>query len=627
MSLSVENQSALLDFASKKGITAQTGFKNFTQNVIERDAVVLDIENRESLKQVLAYINAINKDKPATETVVLRAAAGGKKELGHEKEYSQSFSLTPCASGDVIVRLVGPEFQKIEVLDKEKNLVQVGAGVQIGDLDHALYDEHKLCLPTSSLIPYVTLVGLIANAGHGTGRDQPSVAGLIRAMTICRPDGKIVRIDKENHPDFETIRASHLGLFGVVLSVEIECAPAAKLQCVKEARSVNALCQDIKNGLFHDNDYVSVMYVPTYQPDERNEKNVTVIRWKPVGLDVETTNSCPLVRDAEQELSIKISDLFNVPGFLAHHSHLIPLYMKHLVARIEVGSKDTLSVAPWPDVAHYQVAFPSNLEDTDYLFATKKNCEEIIKAIDRICEKLAEYAARKQKQFPITEAIYIRFLKGTNGGLSTSQTNEEKTHICGLDIVTNRNIPGYADFKVEMDRLFFEELGAVPHWGKTVDLNKNYAELYGKRYDEFKKVLDRWYEQCGLSFEKSIFLNPFFRSILQVPASPMLAERHQQDAEAVEKKVELPTLSLSAREAAQNVLSHLAQHNLDSAPLRELKAKLEQFVQPSQIEAVNFTDSRRREGFLKSIGAGAGKKQEKNQEEENTSCVCSCAIS
>jgi len=172
----------------------------------------------------------------------LRVAAGGKTENGHPKEYSESFSLSPCAAGDVIVRLIGPEFQKIDVVDEKNNIVCVGAGVQIGELDKILYEKYKLCLPTSSLIGFVTFVGLITNAGHGTGRNEGSVAELIVAITFCLPNGEILRIDAE-HLDFETIRACNLGLFGVILNVEIKCAPAKKLQCVMEARSINELVQ------------------------------------------------------------------------------------------------------------------------------------------------------------------------------------------------------------------------------------------------------------------------------------------------------------------------------------------------------------------------------------------------
>ncbi len=636
MPLSAENRSAIIHYITEHAIAHHIGFQNFTHNVVLPNAIVLDIEKKEQLQQLIIYINDFNKDKPLEEKITLRVAAGGQKDFGHTKKYSESFSLTPCAEGDVIVRLTGAEFQKIKVIDKEKNIVRVGASVQIGDLDNKLYHEHDLCMPTSSLIPFVTLAGLAATAGHGTGRDQPSVAGLIRAMTLCLPDGTIQRIDA-SHPDFKTIRASHLGLFGAVLSLEIECIKAAKLQCVMESRSINELIDEIKNGLFYKYPYVSIMYVPTYQQHERDKKNVIIFSWKPVALDVENTNITPKLTHIEQNFSIKMNNLFNVPGFLTQHSCLIPPYMKYLVARMEVGSADTIAVGPWPDMAHYQTAFPWSLDDADYLFNTRgTSCDEIVKAIEYVSIKLSEYAQRGQ--YPIIDAVYLRFFKGTNGGLSTSATKFSDEHICGFDIVSNAGIPGYAAFKAETEKFFSEELHARPHWGKTVPLNIDYAKLYGEQYTAFMRALTTWHKQCGLTLENSPFMNSFFRTVLQVSAAPLLAL--DVDTQGHEQKIEATIFSpRQVHEAAQQVLAHIAELKLDNTHIRELKENLEQFVQEHPPQPPHFDPEKKlRNSFLQTIGATAPHTQlqpipeveeedDGEEEEEKESTRCRCTVS
>ncbi len=633
MTLSAESKSTIVQFAIEHAIEHHIGFKNFTHNVVLPHAIVLDIESSEQLQQIIMLINEINKDKLVTEKIALRVAAGGKKENGYAKKYSESFSLTPCVEGDVIVHLTGKEFQKIEVIDKEKNIVHVGASVQVGDLDNALYHEHKLCMPTSSLIPFVTLAGLAATAGHGTGRDQPSVAGLIRAMTLCLPDGTIQRIDA-SHPDFTTIRASHLGLFGAVLSLEIECVKATKLQCVMESRSINELIEEIENGLFYKYAYISIMYVPTYQKHERDKKNVIVFRWEPVALDVLNTNITPKLTQLEQAFSIKMNNLFNVPGFLTQHSQLIPPYMKYLVARMEVGSADTIAVGPWPDMAHYQTAFPWSLDDADYLFSTcGVSCYEVIRALEYVSRKLKEYARRGQ--YPIIDAIYLRFFKGTNGGLSTSATRNNDEHICGFDIVSNAGIPGYADFKAEMEKFFSEELNAKPHWGKTVPLNKDYAKLYGEQYIAFMRALTAWHKKCGLTLKSSPFMNAFFRTVLQVSATPLLPV-NVEDKMLPEEKMAATLLSpRQVHEAAQQVLAHIAELNLDNTHIRELKENLEHFIQERPPQPLHFDTEKQRNSFLQSIGTKttlssiAEEEEEKveEEEEEKNSTRCRCLIS
>ncbi|MEO8401970.1 MAG: FAD-binding protein [Gammaproteobacteria bacterium] len=611
MSITSKNKTTLLEFATKHSIRYHIGFKNFTKNVIAPNAIVFAIEHKLDLQNLITLINQFNKVKEPGEQIVLRAAAGGKTTNGAARRYSNSFSMTPCAEGDVIVNLVGDEFQTIEVIDQEKSLVRVGAGVQIGELDRILFEKHKLSLPTSSLIPHVTFVGLSVT-GHGTGQDQPAIAGLIRAMTICRPDGKIVRIDNHD-PDFEIIRASHLGLFGVVLNVEIECITAKKLQCVTEARSINELIQEIKDGLFFKYPYISIMYIPTYQTDERNQKNVIVLRWEPVSLDVNNTHNSPKLSHFEQELAIRLNNLFNIPGFLTTHSQLIPAYMKHLVSRMEVGLKDNISVGPWHDIAHYQTAFPWNLDDADYLFNTrKKGCDEIVAALEHLSDTLESYA--KKQLYPIIDAVYLRFFKGTNGGLSTS-FHRPNEHVCGFDIVSSARIPGYAAFKKDLGAFFYNKLAARPHWGKTVPLDINYAAVYGTRFNELIRALSRWYEASGSDFKKSLFLNNFFRQILQVSPTKIFAPVASGGEEKKEEK-SIPFAEIKV--VITHLLELIDEQHFDTAPIRELKKNLLTIINTPQVVRFHFKTEERRLAFLKSHHEQVKQASEKNQEQKES---------
>lgn len=507
MPISNPERRALLSCIKQKKLKVKhhQGWKNFAKNISVPDATVLDIEDKASLQTVIKQIHKINQTKKPKERIIIRVAN------------SESYSFTSCAAADVVIRLTGKEFHEIKSVTD--NVIHVGASAQIGTLDKELYEEHKLVLPTSSLIPYVTVAGLAANAGHGTGQDQPSFAGLIRAITLCLPNGEIVHIDS-SHEYFETICGAHLGLFGIVLDVELECAPAKKMQCVMEVRSVPELIQEIKGGLLVNDPYVSIMYVPTYQADELTNptsKNVIVYRWRPVELENDDVNTHFLEDKILQALGVSAENVLGVADLLRHYPFIIPYFTRYLVAKFAIGEKDSISVGPWYGM-HYQTAYPWDIDDADYLFQVSEDCNEIISALEKVVTTLTD--ARNDNKFPITNAIYLRYFQGTNGGLSTSR-HEEGKHVCGFDMVSSSGIAGYAEFKEEMKNYFIYELGAVPHWGKYVPDDVDYAKLYKEDFEKFIAVVKKWYEENGMPLEKSMLLNHFLCEVLQLPYMPV----------------------------------------------------------------------------------------------------------
>ena len=229
MPLTDEDKQKILATADALECKASIGWRNFTGSEQNPQAIVVDFESKRTLRAFMQALQLLNRSRKLQNMITCRVAAGGIAG----DQYSQSYSFTDCASSDLIIRLTGPRFRRINKVNGRNNVVHVGASAQIGTLDEVLYQKHNLALPTSSLIPYVTVGGLLATGGHGTGRDQPSFSGLVVAMTFMLPDGRIKRISNR-HPDFKTIRAAHLGLFGILLSADLRCVPAKKLKCVRD---------------------------------------------------------------------------------------------------------------------------------------------------------------------------------------------------------------------------------------------------------------------------------------------------------------------------------------------------------------------------------------------------------
>ncbi len=521
MSLSAEEYKKLIAFLSSKELKNKTkitaGFSNFMHTQEHPEALVVKVESKEALSALLCEIQALNRNKESGGRIILRVAAGGRTNATH----SASYSATPVTDADIIIQLTGREFTKI-TREANTNIVRAGASLQIGELDRSLYEFHGLALPSSSLIPYVTVAGLSAAGGHGTGKDQPSFAGLIRGATFMLENGKEVHITND-HPDFATIMGANNGLFGIVMDVDIECTPRKKMECVMEKRSVAEFMDEVERGLFQHDPYVSAMYMPTYLPDEMTNqkiKNVIVYRWRPVPLETHNTNFNPLLSDFSQDVQTALGNAVNIPEILRAYPGIIPFYMRHITSRLAIGHTDELSVGSWPEMMHYRTSFPTDLDEICGIFPVKDQPEnktqgkEIVTALKKAITLLGEHA--KRGEYPITYGLYFRFIQGTNGGLSFT-SHPEGHHVCAMDLTTNRNVRGFAQFEKSMQDFFINEMNAKFHWGKNAPMDLDYNKLYGKDLDATKTALEKWHHTHHISLKNSALLNPLFSKVFGYP--------------------------------------------------------------------------------------------------------------
>lgn len=559
MPINSKDREHILNAVKQLNIQAHNGFNNFSKNINLPETIVLDINDIPSLQAIVKTIYALNQEKPDAERILLRTAAGGE-----EKPYSHSYSFTNGVNADVIIRLVGQDFNKIEPAE-QKNVMRIGASLQIGNTDKTLYEKYDLALPTSSLIPYVTVAGLATNAGHGTGKDQPSFSGLIQGMTLCLPNGDIVRLDAK-HPDFATIRAANLGLFGIIIDLDLACIKASKMQCIMQKRSIPELIDDIKNGLLLDDPYISIMYVPTYQANEltnKEFKNVIIYRWQPIDKSNQDVNNKPILSHLRQNIEINLSEDMHITDLLRAHPEIIPYYNKYLVSHVAIGEKDSMSIGPWYTM-HYQNAYPWDIDDADYLFQVHNNCNEVVIAIEQVVSTLTQFAANKQ--YPIVDAIYLRLFKGTNGGLSSSP-HTDNTYVCGLDMVTSNGIKGYQEFKNEMSNFFINgPLKSKPHWGKYLPESVDYAKLYGDKYHAFIMALHNWYKKHDIRIENSMLLTAYFCHLLQLPYAPI----SRQASEISTVNTTATPSHAKTQEMIQSLLTYLdGQKEVDDVALRK----------------------------------------------------------
>lgn len=490
------------NIAKRRNIQLCYGWNNFTNNSDHPKTIILNIENIPSLREIVSVVHEMNQGKHSENRIILRAAAGGRHD-----EHSQSFLFSSGAEADVIVRLVGKKFQKIESTPQNK-IMRVGASVQMGDLDKELYEKYNLSLATLNLLPDATVAGLTANS--------ESFCKQIKSIKFCLPNGNIVRVD-DSHKDFDIIRGAHLGIFGIVLEMELECVDAMKMQCTMDTCTTPEFIQKIKSGVFTKYDYASAMMVPTYRKNaltDQKYKNVIIYGWNRVPKNTPDKNNCQVQKHLSQSMQVKLDAGLKITELLRSNSYLIPYYMRYLIANVAIVNDDSEFIGPW-NMMHSQASYPSDMDDADYLLEIGKDHNEIIIAVEKIIHSLSEFAMKEQ--YPITDAIYFRVFNGVSGGLSTS-TLKEGSSICGIDMVSNIGIPGYQEFKSQMKEYFiYDELAAKPHWGRFVPNDVDYKKMYGEDFEQFFSTLTGWYESHKISMDKNMLLNNFLCDILQMP--------------------------------------------------------------------------------------------------------------
>ncbi|HFL3390161.1 TPA: L-gulono-gamma-lactone oxidase, partial [Legionella pneumophila] len=171
--------------------------------------------------------------------------------------------------------------------------------------------------------------------------------------------------------------------------------------------------------------------------------------------------------------------------------HLLPSFML-LSAAVVTGTRGTSPKVDYENhITHPQVAFPKEMRDVSYLIPVKD--DEAGQKLELILQKMEAMlnAAGSKGEFPVTYAIYVRYLKGTNGGLSTSFTSSDNERILAIDVVTHPEAPGITNFEKGF-MSFLKEMNIIPrnHLGKNFPAGVvHYDQFLGaERVSKYKQA-------------------------------------------------------------------------------------------------------------------------------------------
>lgn len=512
---------AFLETLKKEKIRyQQTDWQNYMQTVFTAEVILIQIKDE---KEIIKVIKAINEEntKYLDSTITVRAVAGWQDTPSssccrmwssvQEQQYNESFSFSPTGIADVIIQF-SKSFHAIHI---GTDFVQVTAGVQIHQLATTLL-KHRLSLPTVSMIPWVSAVGLAGTGGHGTGKDQPAFSSLIRRLRLCDMDGEIRTLSREDK-NFTRLTSAHAGNLGIILSIELDVVPAFNLQeTMHYFDSVRSLKPQLAEFLL-DNDYFTLMGTPIYGETSAvswqtrlwniTHKPPTTLEPPAYGADV-----CSLINELSVQLGASIQD------WLVKDKALQPLYPEfmQLVANMLKTSRGSETIIrPEAYTTHYQASFPKAMRDIGYIIPVKKEAaadvlSKILKQIDTLLDE-----ASKRGEYPQTYAIYVRYLKCSGEGLSSMTEDGEKKQVLIIDMVSHPNAPGIGRF----EQAFLEYLHQQNHrprfhLGKNLPasmtnyhsfLDPIHLELYTEALVDF---------QHGRPLEKSPFFTPFIKNMV-----------------------------------------------------------------------------------------------------------------
>lgn len=112
-------------------------------------------------------------------------------------------------------------------LDAEKGTVKVSGGISYGALCRVV-EEQGYAIHNLASLPHISVAGAIQTGTHGSGVNNPSLAGAVVSIDLVRADGELVTLT----PDDDEFLASVVGVgaLGIVTGLELAVRPSYQMR-------------------------------------------------------------------------------------------------------------------------------------------------------------------------------------------------------------------------------------------------------------------------------------------------------------------------------------------------------------------------------------------------------------
>lgn len=345
-------------------------------------------------------------------------------------------------------------------VDHARTRVTVEAGMSTGELDRVLR-RYGWCVPTTTVIPYPNLGGVIATGAHGTGIQHALFADLVVAMDVVGPDGELTTYHQSNHDLTWRALMVNLGALGIVYSVTIQAEPMFRVhvQDIPHTWSERDFMNDsqILASTLENNDYVELFWWPF-------SENI----W----LKLLNRTTDPV----RGRIAVSFENLKNGVGGVgidAMGSYLArnPTKTPEMVSALYRLIQPTNYVCEAPIGFHYQRQYPK-CWDLCYIIPItttpttwKTVAEKLHRSWNDVIDLVRSYGQRGK--FPLNIALHARFLGPSQGLLAPNACHRGSGKHVLIEILsyketpTSELVPFY-----EAVETAWRSLGGVPHWAK-----------------------------------------------------------------------------------------------------------------------------------------------------------------
>jgi hypothetical protein len=402
-----------------------------------------------------------------------------------------SHSWSPIVENpDTIVRIGGRKrrdasdssrrLKEIELLDETDThaVVSVGAGATIRELD-AFVRAKGYTLTAPTMLPDVTVGGVLATASHGTGFHVGHFSDQILEMRILKADGSIATVPS-SHADFPAAQVA-LGTLGVLLSAKLEVERQFNVYVVRRAVPRQYVLEEF-DDLIKSCDFLEILWFPLQDKMwlfmmDRSDSKADETPWY---------KSIP--KRWSERLQQRAGETL-IPWVARHTPALTPRLSR---AASRLVYKESEGVQEASDAFHFIRTYPKAY-DVSYAIPAVHTARAWLEAMD-----LVEQYGRADR-YPVNLAFHCRFTKSSDAWLGPDYGHRTT---CWIEAATVAKTPRWSEFLVDLEDLWFAIPGpdttnpndppvGRPHWGKMYGREKDLKARYPKMAD-FLAVRQQW---------------------------------------------------------------------------------------------------------------------------------------
>ena len=163
----------------------------------------------------------IQRPQSVAELVELVARADRIKALGSR----HSFNTVGDTDGVHVLLDALP--QQVE-LDTDRQVVRVSGGVSYGALCRVL-EKSGYAIPNLASLPHISVAGAVQTGTHGSGVNNPSLAGAVESIDLVTASGEQVTLSRADGDDF-LAGVVGLGALGIITGLELAVRPSFRMR-------------------------------------------------------------------------------------------------------------------------------------------------------------------------------------------------------------------------------------------------------------------------------------------------------------------------------------------------------------------------------------------------------------